>query len=133
MWRLVGKEPGKYIESARGWCLDCGDYCPHYYDVLLPIAARLNTPAHNDMVTHMKTTIEITDALLVEAKRVAAREGITVRMLVEQGLRQAIRERRQRGSFRLRKATFRGEGFQPGVAERGWEHVRELAYEGRGG
>jgi Arc/MetJ family transcription regulator len=85
------------------------------------------------MVTHMKTTIEITAALLAEAKRLAAREGITVRTLVEQGLRQAIRERRKRTEFRLRKATFRGEGLQPGVADRGWEHARELAYEGRGG
>lgn len=85
------------------------------------------------MVAHMKTTIEITDALLVEARRLAAREGITLRALVEQGLRQAIRERRKRTEFSLRKATFRGEGLQPGVAERGWEHMRELVYQGRGG
>ena len=95
--------------------------------------AELRLPILHDMVAHMKTTIEITDALLIEAKRLAAREGITVRTLVEQGLRQAIRERRKRAEFRLRKATFRGEGLQPGVAERGWERVRELAYEGRGG
>jgi hypothetical protein len=85
------------------------------------------------MVAHMKTTIEIADALLIEAKQLAAREGITVRTLVEQGLRQAIRERRKRNAFRLRKATYRGKGLQPGVADRGWEHVRALAYEGRGG
>ena len=93
----------------------------------------MQLPTLRDMVAHMKTTVEITDALLIEAKRLAAREGITVRALVEQGLRQAIRERRKRTEFRLRKATFRGEGLQPGVAERGWERARELAYEGRGG
>jgi Arc/MetJ family transcription regulator len=85
------------------------------------------------MVAHMKTTIEITDTLLVEAKRLAAREGISVRTLVEQGLRQAIRERRSRAEFRLRKAAFRGEGLQPHVADLGWDRVREVAYEGRGG
>jgi Arc/MetJ family transcription regulator len=85
------------------------------------------------MVARMKTTIDIADALLIEAKRLAAREGITVRTLVEQSLRQAIRERSKRTEFRLRKATFGGEGLQSGVAERGWDRVRELTYEGRGG
>ena len=81
----------------------------------------------------MKTTIEISGALLTEAKRLAAREGISVRTLVEQGLRQAIRERRRRAEFRLRKAAFRGEGLQSHVADLGWDRVREVAYEGRGG
>ena len=85
------------------------------------------------MVTHMKTTIEIADPLLQEAKRVAARDGTTVRSLVEQGLRQVLSAKARRGSFRLRKATFRGQGLQPGVRELGWERIRELAYEGRGG
>lgn len=85
------------------------------------------------MVAHMKTTIEISDALLIEAKRLAAREGITVRTLVEQGLRSVIRERRATAAFRLRKATFRGEGLNPEVANHGWDRIRELAYQGRGG
>jgi Arc/MetJ family transcription regulator len=81
----------------------------------------------------MKTTIDIADALLDEAKRVAAKEGTTVRALVEQGLRRALAERRRGGRFRLRRASFRGKGLQPGVRELGWERIRELAYEGRGG
>lgn len=85
------------------------------------------------MVAHMKTTIEISDALLNEAKRLAAREGITVRTLVEQGLRHAIRERRSSAPFRLRKATFRGEGLNPELLDQGWDRIRELAYQGRGG
>jgi hypothetical protein len=85
------------------------------------------------MVTHMKTTIEISDALLSEAKRLAAREGITVRTLVEQGLRHAIRERRAHAKFQLRKATFHGDGLNPDIAGLEWDRIRELAYEGRGG
>jgi len=80
----------------------------------------------------MKTTIDIQDPLLREAKRLATREGTTVRALVEQGLRQVLAERKRRGTFRLRKATFKGEGLQADAAGLSWERLRELAYEGRG-
>lgn len=82
----------------------------------------------------MKTTVEISDALLEETKKVAAREDVTVRALIEQGLRQVIAQRKQkRGPFRLRKATFRGEGLTAEARAVGPARVREWAYEGRGG
>ena len=83
------------------------------------------------MVSRMKTTIEIPDPLLAEARRAAEKAGVTLRALVEEGLRRVLRERRAEG-FRLRRATFKGKGVQPGVREGGWERVRDLAYEGRG-
>jgi len=85
------------------------------------------------MVAHMKTTVEIPDSLLEEARKVASREGTTVRSLVEQGLRRVIAERKQTGGFRLRKATFKGQGLQPGTVGANWEQIRDLAYQGRGG
>lgn len=81
----------------------------------------------------MKTTIEIPDALLDEARRLAARQGTTLRALIEQGLRRIIAERKRASVFRLRKATFKGEGLQPHVASASWERIRDIAYEGRGG
>lgn len=42
------------------------------------------------MLRHMRTTIRLDDALLERAKRVAARRGITLTALVEQGLRLAM-------------------------------------------
>ena len=81
----------------------------------------------------MKTTIEIADSLLEEAKRLAAKEGTTVRAYVEQGLRRIVAERKSRGLFRLRKATFKGKGLQPGVQDATWERIRETIYPGRGG
>jgi hypothetical protein len=53
----------------------------------------------------MKTTVEIADALLEEAKRVAAKEGVTVRTLLEQGLRRALSERNRGAKFKMRRAA----------------------------
>jgi hypothetical protein len=80
----------------------------------------------------VKTTVEISDALLDEAKRVASRESSTLRELIEEGLRRSIDERRKRKSFRLRRASYRGRGLQPGVTPE-WAQLREAVYEGRGG
>lgn len=80
----------------------------------------------------MKTTVDISDKLLDEAKKLAAREGTTVKALIEQGLRQIISARKRPGVFRLRKVTFKGEGLQPGIASAAWDQIREMAYEGRG-
>ena len=85
------------------------------------------------MARYMKTTIQIPDSLFAETRKLAQREQTTLKALVEEGLRRVISERRQRGRFRLRKATFRGRGLQPHLAAASWEQIRELSYEGRGG
>jgi hypothetical protein len=84
------------------------------------------------MVRPMKTTVEIPDALLVEAREIAAREGITVRALIEDGLRRILDDRKASRSFRLRRVTFNGQGLHPDVSGWSWESIRDLAYEGRG-
>jgi len=81
----------------------------------------------------MKTTVELSDALLAEARNIAAREGITLRTLIEQGLRHAVSQCKQRRRFRLRKVTFKGRGRSATVRGAGWEQLRGLVYEGRGG
>jgi len=80
----------------------------------------------------MKTTIEIADALLAEAKRIAASEGTSVRDLVEDGLRRVVSERKRPRKFRLQRASFKGNGVRPDVEEGNWERLRDLAYKGRG-
>ena len=80
----------------------------------------------------MKTTVEIPNGLLADARKLAARERTTVRSLVEEGLRRVLAARRDTGAFRLRKASFKGRGLQPGAAGSSWERIREMAYEGRG-
>ena len=86
-----------------------------------------------NMGTHMKTTVEISDALLEEAKKVAAREGVSVRTLIEQGLRHVVSASKPRRAFQLRKASFKGRGLSADAKGLDWQHLRELAYEGRGG
>lgn len=81
----------------------------------------------------MKTTVEIPDALLDEARKLAARQGSTLRVLIIEGLRRVVAERKRAGGFRLRKASFRGDGLQADVADASWERIRELAYDQRGG
>lgn len=86
------------------------------------------------MVTHMKTTIDIADALLDAAKATAAREKTTLRALVEEALHDVLKKREvERQPFRLRDGSFRGEGLQPGVDLSNWDQMLSLIYEGRGG
>lgn len=56
----------------------------------------------------------------------------TLRALIEEGLRRILKRRQRRGDFRLRRASFRGNGLQPGVRAGGWERVRDLVYKRRG-
>ena len=85
------------------------------------------------MGRHMKTIVELSDALLAEARKIATRENITLRTLIEQGLRHVLSQRKQHRRFRLRKATFKGRGLSATARGAGWEQLRGLAYEGRGG
>ena len=85
------------------------------------------------MVNHMKTTVQIPDSLFEEARKLAHREQTTLKALIEEGLRHVISEHQRERQFRLRNATFKGNGLQPHLAGASWEHIRELSYEGRGG
>ena len=81
------------------------------------------------MVTHMKTTIEINDDLLIRAKARAREENKTLRALFEEILREALVQRVQRKrKFRLKDGSFKGDGLQPGVDPK---RLIEYAYRDR--
>lgn len=86
------------------------------------------------MVTHMKTTVELSDTLLARAKQLASQENTTLRALIEAGLRQVLDEHEQRRSgFQLRDAHFTGNGLQAEFHQGDWAHIRQAAYENHGG
>jgi len=81
----------------------------------------------------MKTTVNISDSLLDEARKVASQERTTVTSLIEEGLRKTLNDRKRKGRFRLRKASFKGKGLNPDLADASWERIRSFVYEVRGG
>jgi hypothetical protein len=81
----------------------------------------------------MRITVELPAPLLKQAKALAAREGTTLRALLEEGLRESLARRQMRRRFRLRDVSVKGKGLQPGVDLANWEQIRSLVYEGRGG
>lgn len=84
------------------------------------------------MVSHMKTTIQIPESLFNEARKLANEEQTTLKALMEEGLRRIIAEHRRRGSFKLKSATFKGNGLQANMEGATWERIRDISYEGRG-
>lgn len=91
-------------------------------------------PMGVDMVTHMKTTIDLADALFLEVKDLSERRKTTFRAIVEAALRRFLaQEREARSAFRLRDAAVHGQGLQPGLSEGNWGQLRALIYEEHGG
>lgn len=77
----------------------------------------------------MKTTLDLPDSLLAEAKARARAENTTLRRLVEDGLREVLdAKRRPAAPFRLR------DGSQPlgGLRLDSWPEIRKAVYQGRG-
>jgi Arc/MetJ family transcription regulator len=76
----------------------------------------------------MKTTIDITDGLLAEAKRVAARRHTTVRALVEDGLRLVLEREEKREPFKLRDGSVGGGGLRPEMRDASHEEWLDAVY-----
>ena len=69
---------------------------------------------------------------LHEARDVAARKGMTLRAIIEQGLRRVIDEANQPRPFKLRQASFGGTGLQAEFKDASWEELRDAIYRGCG-
>ena len=83
-------------------------------------------------LTHMKTTVEITEDLFMRTREVAQREGTTLRALIEEGLRAALAKREEKVPYRWPDLSTGGEGLAPEIEEGTWEPLRDRIYAGRG-
>lgn len=79
----------------------------------------------------MKTTIDLPDDLLERSKAVARRENSTLKALIEEGLRLALRSRSRSRTAPFSVQPFRGDGLTPEFAGAGWDKVRDEIYRDR--
>jgi hypothetical protein len=83
----------------------------------------------------MKTTIDIADPLLERARKIAARDGDTLRALIEAGLARELEARQAKGGkpFKLRQVTVGGKGLQAEAAHLSMHDIVLKSYGDRGG
>ena len=77
----------------------------------------------------MKTTVEISDDLAIEAKQLAKREGTTLRAIIEQGIRLKLEQTHNMVPYQLPDRSIQGRGLTPEFRDKSWEEIREAAYE----
>jgi hypothetical protein len=63
---------------------------------------------------------------------VAARQGLTLRAVIERGLHRVIDEAADGRRFRLRRVSYRGAGLQSEFRDASWDTVRDAVYRDRG-
>ncbi|MBL8360800.1 MAG: hypothetical protein JNN18_09930 [Rubrivivax sp.] len=80
----------------------------------------------------MKTTIELPDDLLERSKAVARRENSTLKALIEEGLRLALRSRARKRAAPFSVQPFQGDGLTPEFSATRWDQVRDEIYRDRG-
>lgn len=76
----------------------------------------------------MKTTVNLPDELVREAQALARRDHITLRELIETGLRAVIKQGSGASSFMLTDASVDGQGLQQEFRGVSWERVRDAIY-----
>lgn len=80
------------------------------------------------MVTHMKTTVDIADDLLLRAKQEAEASRTTLRSLIEEGLREVLGRKSAARPASIEPVTFRGNGLQPEFQGKGWDAIRDAVH-----
>jgi hypothetical protein len=70
--------------------------------------------------------------LLREVRKLATRQGVTLRALIERGLHRVIADTGSGTPFKLRLASFKGCGLQPEFRDAPWGRLRDAAYEDHG-
>ena len=80
----------------------------------------------------MKTTIELPDELVKQARRVAQRERASLRSLVEEGLQRSLEARRQAVRRQLDFPSYGGSGLADEFQGAKWSRIRDEIYREHG-
>ena len=76
----------------------------------------------------VKTTVEISDALLARAKRQARRTGQPLRALIEEGLRSVLSQEQGRPSYRLPDLSQGDAQAKNPLEALSWQELRQAIY-----
>lgn len=79
----------------------------------------------------MKTTIEISDALLNRARRHARAAGKPLRAVIEEGLRRVLETRAKATAYRLSDRSVGEAGGRNPLDALSWQDLRDEIYGGR--
>lgn len=80
----------------------------------------------------MKTTFDIADNILTQSRRMAKKEHVPLKELVEEGLQLVLHKHASSTNRHVEPVTVKGNGLSPAFRGRGWTDIRDTAYEGRG-
>ncbi len=85
------------------------------------------------MAGHMKTTVQIPDALLAEIQQIATKNKTTLRALMQEGLQHVVeRERTKKKPFTLKDCSVGPKKVNEELVGRQWEDIVDLIYGDRG-
>ena len=79
----------------------------------------------------MKVIVQFSNAVLREVGRLTARARVGLRALLERRPYRVIAEKKHDAPFKLRPASFKGNGLQTGLERTPWARLRDLIYEVR--
>jgi Arc/MetJ family transcription regulator len=78
----------------------------------------------------MKTTIEISDALLTRAKRYAKKNGKSLRVIVEEGIRRVLDAEPARSGYKLPDRSVGNPRTKNPLEALTWQDLRDEIYGG---
>lgn len=80
----------------------------------------------------MKTTVVLSDPLVVGAKELARKEGSSFAKVVERALQEYLAKKSGKALAPLQENHFQGNGFADSSFEGNWSKLRSAIYEGHG-
>ncbi len=82
----------------------------------------------------MKTTVQISDALLADVQKIAVKRKTTLKALIDEGLRHVVAdEEAKKKPFKLKDCSVGGHGLHPDMKGKSWGEFIALSYGDRGG